>query len=269
MNSKGQPQEGGQSETSDQQLYTQFICNQILQLTSFYVSFILNKNEQIQTVIKERQRQFYEKAKNDFNQEINAKYVETLFKKKVVEANLNKQIKSLQAELSRFKKETKRLENIVRDKDDEIRLLLQGDDNYERIKTNLQDLTLYMKGMESSTDHNEQQSLKIKEFNQYLMNMTLSSPRVKRARTKSLKKKNNEQSSGDESDLCRNCKKSKNRVLGKRNGGNEEGPVDGTSVIRKYFPHEDRLEYLLSVATQFMTEDEQKMLKKCFRPPEL
>ena len=86
-------------------------------------------------------------------------------KKKIVESNLNAQIQSLKEELERYKKETQRLNNNVRDKDDEISLLLQGDDNYDKIKSNLLNLTAYMKNIETSTDFNTQQTQKIKDFN--------------------------------------------------------------------------------------------------------
>ena len=67
------------------------------------------------------------------------------------------------------------------------------------------------------------------------MNLSLTSPRVKKIRTKSMKKKNNGESSGDESDLCKNCKKSKLRALGKRNSNksNNEKVEKAAPTIRK------------------------------------
>ena len=56
--------------------------------------------------MNERQRLYYEKEKNAFNEQINAKYVQTAMKKKIVESNLNAQIQSLKEELERYKKET-------------------------------------------------------------------------------------------------------------------------------------------------------------------
>ena len=107
-------------------------------------------------VVNERQRVYYEKEKNAYNEEINAKYVSTAMKKKIVESNLLAQIQSLKDELDRYKKETTRLNNNVRDKDDEISLLLQGDDNYDRIKSNLINLSAFMQNIETTTDFNNQ-----------------------------------------------------------------------------------------------------------------
>ena len=82
-----------------------------------------------------------------------------------------------------------------------------------------------------------------------------------------MKKKNNGESSGDESDLCKNCKKSKLRALGKRNSNksNNEKVEKAAPTIRKQLPHEDRLEYLISMSQEFMTDDELKVLKKVFK----
>ena len=76
------------------------------------------------SIVNERQKLYFEKEKNKFNEEINAKYVETAMKKKIVESGLNAQIQGLKDEIKRYKKENSRLSNNVRDKDDEIVLLL-------------------------------------------------------------------------------------------------------------------------------------------------
>ena len=73
-----------------------------------------------------------------------------------------------------------------------------------------------MKNIELSTEFNNQQTIKIKEFNQYLNNLNIDSPKRGNRRTTKKKSLGGKDEGSDDDELCKQCKRAKNRSLEKR-----------------------------------------------------